>query len=131
MIKQEIKIASEICDLGTMYYYLPVNCSIKEIIIITSQYHLPTTFIGFLCGKKPNVYWKIPRPWKRTGANATFFWIFSWISRNHDPLGLLTWLNTSFSPNANTGTNEALEIQKSSKIIYTVDTAFNLQLHVQ
>ena len=71
--------------------------------------YLPRTLTGFLWGKNPNVYWKIPRPWKRTGAKATFFWIFSWISRSQDPLGLCTWLNRSFSPKANTGTRDALE----------------------
>lgn len=73
---------------------------------------LPTTLTGFLYGINPKVYWKIPRPWKSTGANATFLWIFSWMSRSRDPLGLLTWLNSSFSPNAKTGTREALEIEQ-------------------
>ena len=70
---------------------------------------LPTTLTGLLWGRNPNVYWKIPRPKKSTGANATFFWIFCWISRSQEPRGFFTWLKRSFSPKANTGTREALK----------------------
>ena len=44
MIKQEINIASEICDLGTIKYYLPVNCSINNNYYFTVS---PTN----------NIYW--------------------------------------------------------------------------
>lgn len=83
-------------------------------------FNLPTTLTGFLWGSNPKVYWKIPRPWKRTGAKATFFWIFIWMSRNLDPRGLLTWLKRSFSPKANTGTREALRMENinSDNILY-------------
>ena len=82
---------------------------------------LPTTLTGLLWGRNPNVYWKIPRPKKSTGANATFFWIFCWISRSQEPRGFFTWLKRSFSPKANTGTREALK-NTERKVLLEDDT---------
>ena len=87
----------------------------KNTAFSYEKINLPTTLTGFLCGSNPNVYWKIPRPWKRTGANATFFWILSWMSLSLDPRGLLTWLKRSFSPKANTGTREALKMENINR----------------
>lgn len=102
--------------------YLPYIWWHKTKKVFLMWLDLPTTFTGFLYGINPKVYWKIPRPWKSTGANATFLWIFSWISRSRDPLGLLTWLNSSFSPNAKTGTREALQTEQHPSVISTSQT---------
>ena len=70
---------------------------------------LPTVQIGFLCGVKPISLGEIPLPKNNGGANEKTFINFVWKALSCEPLGLLTWLNKSFSPKENTGTRFALD----------------------
>lgn len=74
---------------------------------------LPTVLMGLLYGTIPNVYWKIPRPWKTGREKPHKFINFCCIHLTQEPSGFGACAKISFSPNENIGTSDALE--KSTK----------------
>lgn len=71
-------------------------------------FYIPTVQAGLLWGIIPISLGKIPLPKNNGGAKDKIFINLCWKALSLDPLGLLTWLNSSFSPKENTGTRYAL-----------------------
>lgn len=57
------------------------------------------------------LYWNIPRPWNKGVENPRNPFILFCKFRKKDPWGFSTWSNISFSPNAKTGTRDALKME--------------------